>query len=81
MYLATNASKSDIYTKPNDDGERCILLVRACLGEPQLAKQAMSKARKPAERLDGRGTCDSVVALTQSQGGCVEHPEYIVYRE
>ena len=80
-YLATNASKSDIYTKPNDDGERCILLVRACLGEPQLAKQAMSKARKPAERLDGRGTCDSVVALTQSQGGCVEHPEYIVYRE
>ena len=78
-YLATNASKSDIYTRPNDDDERCILLVRACLGEPQLAKQAMPKARKPAERADDRGVCDSVVALTQSQGGCVEHPEYIVY--
>ena len=27
-YLATNSSKSDIYTKPNAAGERCVLVVR-----------------------------------------------------
>ena len=78
-YLATNASKSDIYTQPNDQGERCVLVVRTCLGEAQPAKEAMPKAVKPKERADGRGFCNSVVAVTQANGGAVEHPEYILY--
>jgi len=73
--------KSDIYTDPNAAGERCILLCRACLGEPHLANAAMQGALKPPERTDGRGPLNSVVALTQSNGGCVEHPEFIVYKE
>ena len=79
MDLATNASKSDIYTTPNAAGERCIMLVRTCLGEPQYTKEKMPDARKPAEHRDGRGAYNSVVAKTQTQGGCVEHPEFVVF--
>ena len=79
LYLATNSSKSDIYTTPNANGERCIMLVRACLGEPQDTKVPMPDARKPGERPDGRGAYNSIVAKTQAEGGCVEHPEFVVF--
>ena len=55
------------------------MLVRACLGEPQYTKEAMASARKPNERPDGRGAYNSIVARTMQEGGCVEHPEYIVF--
>lgn len=78
-YLASNSSKSDIYTEPNDVGERVVLVVRACLGEPHFASGAMRDALKPPERPDGRGPLTSVVAETIASGGVVEHPEFIVY--
>ena len=92
-YFAANASKSDIYTKPaaapyeeapeyegeSKWGERCIMVVRAALGEPHRTRAPMQQATMPPERPDGRGALSSVVALTQSTGGCVEHPEFIVY--
>ena len=81
VYLAANSSKSDIYTEPNAAGERCVLVVRACLGEAHLAKQAMPQALMPPERPDGRGPLNSVLALTHEQGGVVEHPEYMVYKD
>ena len=81
VYLAANSSKSDIYTEPNAAGERCVLVVRACLGEAHLAKKAMPQALMPPERPDGRGPLNSVLALTQGQGGVVEHPEYMVYKD
>ena len=34
----------------------------------------------PPDRPDGRGTLNSVAALTQAEGGCVEHPEFVVYK-
>ena len=80
-YLASHSSKSDIYTKPNEHGERCALLVRACLGEPHTAETQMSEALRPPERPDKRGPLSSVVAATVGQGGCVEHPEFIVYKD
>jgi hypothetical protein len=81
VYLAVNSSKSDIYTEPNEGGERCVFVVRACLGESHLAKQASPKMVKPPERNDGRGPLNSVVGLTHEQGGVLDHPEMIVYRE
>ena len=81
VYLAANSSKSDIYTEPNAAGERCVLVVRVCLGEAHLAKQAMPQALMPPERPDGRGPLNSVLALTHVQGGVVEHPEYMVYKD
>ena len=80
-YLATNSSKSDIYTEPNAAGERCVLVVRTVLGEPHKTKVSMPTVNKPPDRPDGRGALNSVVALTQAEGGCVEHPEFIVYKE
>lgn len=62
IYLATNASKADIYTTPNADKERCVLLVRACLGEAFVATGRCSGFIKPPERADKRGPLDSVVA-------------------
>ena len=81
VYLATNSSKSDIYTEPNAAGERCILVVRACLGEPFKAPRANPQMLKPPEWPDGRGPLNSVVGLTQANGGVLEHPEFVVYKE
>eukprot|EP01047_Picozoa_sp_COSAG01_P023947 COSAG01_NODE_1463_length_10232_cov_5.501234_11_plen_529_part_00 len=78
-YLATNSSKSDIYTEPNEAGERCILVVRACLGEPYRAKKSDTKLLKPPDRPDGRGPLSSVMGLTKDQQGVLEHPEFVVY--
>lgn len=81
-YLASNASKSDIYTTPDPtSGMRCLLLVRTCLGEAEYASQSCPGVLRPKERRDGRGPLNSVVARTLRSGGVVEHPEYIVFKE
>ena len=56
-------------------------MVRACLGEPHMQNTPCRDILKPPERKDKRGPLSSVVALTVTQGGCVEHPEYIVYNQ
>ena len=81
IYLATHSSKSDIYTTPNGAGERSMFVMRACLGEVHETKVAMPEARRPPDRPDGRGPLDSVRALTVAEGGAVEHPEFIVYKD
>jgi hypothetical protein len=77
--LALNSSKSDIYTTPNAEGERCILVVRAALGQLHETTVPMQLAVMPLERSDMRGPLSSVMALKQSEGGCVEHSDFIVY--
>ena len=81
VYLATNASKSDIYTTPNDNGERFMFVMRTCLGEIHRTKAGMEDATRPPERADERGPLNSVQAVPQSAGGCVEYPEFIVYKD
>ena len=83
-YLASNSSKSDIYADPSSDGERCILMVRACLGEPYRVKkhdQSMRNWSMPPKRPDGKGSLSSVVALTLAEGGAVHNREYVVYKD
>jgi hypothetical protein len=80
-YFADLSSKADIYTTPNDANERCLLVVRTCLGEPSFAREGCPNRTLPDERPDGRGALNSVVALTHSEGGAVEHREFIVYKE
>ena len=80
-YFAANSSKSDIYTTPNAAGERCILITRVCLGEASIATRPCREATRPPEREDGRGPLNSIVAATTREGGCVEHPEFIVFKE
>lgn len=78
-YLASNSSKSDLYTKPNAAGERCILLVRATLGEPARLTSPQPNLLMPPERPDKRGPLSSVVGMTTAEGGRLQHREYIVY--
>ena len=81
IYLATNSSKSDIYTTANDAGERSVFVMRACLGEVHESKVALTTATRAPERADKKGPLDSVRAMTLADGGAVEHPEYIVYKD
>ena len=78
-YFAELSSKSDIYTKPDDNGTRCMFFCRVCLGEIHEAKNTLETIRMPPERSDNRGPYNSVKAATLHYGGRVEYPEYIVY--
>eukprot|EP01050_Picozoa_sp_SAG11_P016365 SAG11_NODE_2226_length_3663_cov_1.716891_2_plen_260_part_00 len=79
-YLACKSSKSDIYTEPNGAGERCVHVVRTCLGEPHKAVTSNSQMTVPPQRTSGNpGRLNSVVGLTEDDGGVLQHPKYIVY--
>lgn len=80
VYFAKNASKSDIYTTPDLNGNRSIFLSRVCLGETHTTTVSMSTVNRPPERVDKRGPKNSVRAEIMSNGGCVEFLEYIIYR-
>ena len=80
VYFAETASKSDIYTSPDASDERCMFLSRVCLGETYNTRQAMRNIWKPPMRDDKRGLYNSVRAMKQSDGGCVEYLEYIIYK-
>ena len=80
-YFAAHSSKSDQYATPNAAGERGILLARVCLGEPHYTNLPMQTATIPPTRPDGVTVYDSVIARSTEEGGCVQFPEYIVYRE
>jgi hypothetical protein len=81
LYFATNSSKSDLYTKPDGGGLRCLLVVRVCLGEPHRASDSCSNMKRPPERPDACGPLSSVVGLKLTEGGKLQHREYVVYRE
>ena len=82
VYFANMASKSDIYTKPNDGTKtRTMYLTRVCLGEAYKATKRMDSILRPPERPDKRGPLNSVRAPSVDQGGCVEYNEYIVYKD
>ena len=82
VYFAKMASKSDIYTKPNDGSKiRTMYLARVCLGEAHQATKRMDSILRPPERPDKRGPLNSVRALSLDQGGCVEFLEYIIYKD
>ena len=75
-YFAANSSKSDIYATVDEaSGLRCILITRVALGEAHMARAPCQTATRPPERPDGRGPLNSIVGVTQANGGCVEHPE------
>ena len=81
-YLACKSSKSDIYTVPNAAGERCMLVVRTCLGEPHKATRGDEDMTVPPPRTSGNpGRLNSLVGLTQAAGGRLQHPEYIIYKD
>lgn len=79
-YFAVNVSKSDIYTEAPDRrlprrSPRQIIVSRLALGHIcRAVEQCPQMARAP----DGY---DSVYADTRKNGGCVDHPELMIYKE
>ena len=85
-YFAENASESDFYTTCSEcsscrgckhpEAERCILVVRVILGETKAVTTEDCKSWRRAP--DGY---DSVTAQKRSDGGVLDHREFVVYKE
>ena len=85
-YFAENASKSDRYTTCSEcsscrgckhpQAERCILVVRVLLGETKAVTTEDCRSCKRAPE-----GCDSVTAQNKSNGGKVDHTEFVVYKD
>lgn len=81
-YFALNSSKSDIYTDSLRDpamrhprsAMRQLIIARVLMGRASAVHDPQRFYRAP----DG---CDSVYALSNWNGGAVDHPEFIVYRD
>ena len=85
-YLAENASKSDIYASApaGGAGERCVLLMRACLGKPFYARKELPELTRPPRECDcivGVRRDEQIPADLEDGGGCgeLDHREYVVY--
>ncbi|OLP98889.1 Tankyrase-1 [Symbiodinium microadriaticum] len=85
-YFAENASKSDFYTTCSEcssckdckhaEAERCILVARVLLGETKVVTTENCSSWKRAPE-----GYDSVTAQKKSNGGRVDHTEFVVYKE
>ena len=94
-YFAENASKSDMYTtcdqcaaRPSADGKchhptglRCMIVAQVLLGKTCPVTQGDSKRMRAHDREDGKGPYDSHTALKRADGGCVDHMEFIIFKE
>jgi len=84
-YFAENFSKADLYAGPQPfvchRGPMSVLVARVALGNAYSTKQAMREIAMPPERPRTRNPHDSVVALRRDEGGCVDHREYVVYKD
>eukprot|EP00931_Biecheleriopsis_adriatica_P018379 TRINITY_DN12903_c0_g1_i2.p1 TRINITY_DN12903_c0_g1~~TRINITY_DN12903_c0_g1_i2.p1 ORF type:complete len:516 (-),score=53.35 TRINITY_DN12903_c0_g1_i2:177-1724(-) len=84
-YFAENFSKADLYAGPNPfhhfRGRMCVLVARVAMGESLGTPTALKGIKLPPNRADGNHPYDSVWAFKRSEGGCVDHREYIVYKD
>ena len=94
-YFAENVSKSDMYTtcdqcvrgKRTDGkcthatGTRCMLVAQVLLGETFAVKRRDEARTRAEDRQDGSGPHDSHTALKTVDGGCVDHMEFIIFKE
>ncbi|CAE8662036.1 unnamed protein product [Polarella glacialis] len=74
-YFAEHSSKSAYYSEKTTQKTYCMILARVLLGQAYWTQETMTKAHRPP---DGH---DSVIACTRSEGGCVDHREYIIYKK
>jgi len=90
-YFAENASKADMYTTcdlctgtsrecRHPTGQRCMMLAQVLLGSSYPVQQADSHRTRARER-EGGGVYDSHTALKKDLGGCVDHMEYVIFRD
>lgn len=89
-YFAENVSKSDMYTTCDQcthgkcthaTGTRCMLVAQVLLGETFPVTRPDRDRKRAEDRQDGRGPHDSHTALKRDDGGCVDHMEFIIFKE
>jgi len=87
-YFAENASKSDLYSKPDGSGIRYMILAKVLVGKTYVAKQRMVDLVRPpqdeenkGEAAYGDGLYDSVMGERRDQGGELDHREFIVFHQ
>ena len=95
LYFAENASKSDLYTTcelcarervqtgmacRHPTGTRYMLVAQVLLGASNPVKSSDKERLRAADRPDGI-PYDSHTALKKDLGGCVDHMEYIIFKE
>merc|ERR1712060_288049 len=73
-YFAAHASKSDLYCVPDENGVKCMVYARVLLGCSHRALTADTQRHRPPE------SCHSLWAEAAEFGGCVDFPEYVIYR-
>lgn len=61
-------------------GQRCMMLAQVLLGSSYPVQQADSHRAHARER-EGGGVYDSHTALKRDLGGCVDHMEYVIFRD
>ena len=81
-YIATNASKSDFYTDKKNIQKRTILICRAIVGNYFEAKKDKYRDLRKAPDEEKSGlSYDSLYAVPRADGGVVDHPEWVFYKE
>jgi len=87
-YFAENASKSDLYSRPDGDGLRHMILAKVLVGKTFVAKSERRDLLRPpedaprgAEPAHGDGLHDSVMGERRDRGGGVDHREFVVFHQ
>ena len=90
-YFAENASKSDMYTTCDQctadekchhpTGIRCMIVAQVLLGRTRAVTEKDRNRMRAHDREDGKGPYDSHTALKRADGGCVDHMEFIIFKE
>ncbi|KAH7890552.1 hypothetical protein F5I97DRAFT_48644 [Phlebopus sp. FC_14] len=75
VYVSPVSSKANIYSKNPSSNLHAMLYANVTLGWTKTLYQAWHGLWQAP---DG---CDSVTAATRAEGGAVEYPEMVVYRE
>jgi hypothetical protein len=83
-YLSVNFSKSDLYSDTNAPRrqKRKMFIVRVLMGKFHTAKEKSTNLTTPPDSADEpKHPFDSVYGATREEGGCVDHPEIIIYKD
>ncbi|KDQ12134.1 hypothetical protein BOTBODRAFT_425046 [Botryobasidium botryosum FD-172 SS1] len=75
VYTTPISSKADGYVKSPNSSYKAILYANVTLGKTKVMNYAQHGLRQAPNG------CDSITAATIAQGGAVEYPEMVVYRE
>mmetsp|Transcript_140761 Transcript_140761/g.449978 ORF Transcript_140761/g.449978 Transcript_140761/m.449978 type:complete len:599 (+) Transcript_140761:45-1841(+) len=84
-YFAENFSKADLYAgsrpfgKPS--GTMSVLVARVALGQAYRTLVPMNDIALPPQRPGTRDPYDAVWVRPKEDGGCVDHAEYVIYKD